>query len=187
MVGRVNYNVVTSGLLEKAKNAKEVEELLVKTCEKLNQAEVNTRLFNKMVRNGVATNDVRNFVSKQAGLKRINHQMNESLTRKAMKAKFIDACALTRKLRHEKVVIKELLRTKFKYSMKKCRKLVKRTIGMTANQRHIHNKKSKRKFEHCKNKMFRDKKNNDFNDIPDRVWEVVKDVNIFQDDTIKSE
>ena len=52
---------VTSGPCSRAKNAEEVEELLENTCNKLNETEVNIRLFNRMVRNGVATNDVRNY------------------------------------------------------------------------------------------------------------------------------
>ena len=98
-----------------------------------------------MVHNGVATNDVRSFVLNQAGLKRVDHKVNESITRKAMKDKLIYACAVARKLRREKVVLKNLLQTEFNYSVKKCRNLVKRTIGKTANQRHIHSKKAKKK------------------------------------------
>ena len=178
---------VTSGPCSRAKNAKEVEELLEKTCNKLNETEVNIRLFNRMVRNGVATNDVRNFVSNQAELKRMDHRMNDSLTRNAMKEKFIDACALARKLKQEKKALKDLLKSEFNYSVKKCRKLVKRTIGRSANQRHIHSRKALKKYAHCAKKMLKEKESHDFKDIPERAWEVVKGVNLFQNDHIASE
>ena len=67
---------------QRDKCAKKVEELLEKTCRSLNETEVNIGLFGKMIRNGVATNDVRSFVSNQAELKRADHEINRSLTRK---------------------------------------------------------------------------------------------------------
>ena len=46
------------------RDSKKVEERLEVTCKKLSETEVNIRLFDKMVRHGVATNDVRAFVTK---------------------------------------------------------------------------------------------------------------------------
>ena len=176
-----------SGPSNGARNAREVEELLEKTCKKLSETEVNIRLFKKMVHNGVATNDVRNFVSKQAELKRTNHRLNESLTKNAMKEKFIDACALARKLRHEKIALKDLLKSEFNYSAKRCRKLVSKTISKTANLRQIHMKKAVRKYKHCKKKMSKEKESHDFDDIPERAWDVVKGVNLFKSSDIARE
>ena len=41
----------------------EVERHYKRTCKKLTEAEVNCAIFNKMVKSGVATNDVHNFVT----------------------------------------------------------------------------------------------------------------------------
>ena len=135
------------------KNAKDVEELLEKTCMKLSETEVNIRLFGKMARNGVATNDVRNFVSNQAALKREDHEINNSLTTKAMKNKFVDACALARRLRHQKCELRNLLISDFNYSKKKCKSIVKKTMGKLSNHRQRHKLKAKKKYDHCANKM----------------------------------
>ena len=103
-------------------NSKMVEERLNLTCKKLCETEVNIRLFSKMVRHGVATNDVRNFAAKQAMLKSINHKMNAELVRRAMKSKLTDACSLAHRLRVEKVKLCNLLREKFKFPKKKVQK-----------------------------------------------------------------
>ena len=168
-------------------NAQVVEEQLEKTCKKLNETEVNIRLFNKMVRNGVATNDVRNFVSKQAELKSMNHEINCSLTKKAMKSKFIDACALARKLRYRKTELKYQLITEFNYSKKKCRTLVKKSMGKMSNHRHKHRIKAMKKYDHCLKKMNDDRMNKDFKDIPERAWDILKGVNLFQNTNITPE
>ena len=66
---------VISDPLRGVKSAEEVEELLERTCRRLNETEVNIGLFGRMVRNGVATNDVRSFVSNQAELKRADNEI----------------------------------------------------------------------------------------------------------------
>ena len=177
----------TSDLSSEVNNAKEVEEQLIETCVKLDETEVNVRLLDKMIRNGVATNDVRNFVTKQAGLKRMNGEINYALTKKAMKSKFVDACSLARKLRKTKTILKNLLTEKFKYSNKECKRIVKRKLGKLTNHRHKIKRKAMKKYHHCESKMKVDKDRCDFSDIPANVWELVKGVNLFQDKDLRPE
>ena len=100
---------IASGLNE-AKDSKVVERQLVRTCLKLSETEVNVKLFSKMVKNGVATNDVRNFVAKQALLKSSNHCLDPVLIRRAMRNKLVDACSLARSLRLKKMELEKVLR-----------------------------------------------------------------------------
>ena len=70
-----------------------VEKQLSRTCSKLAEAATRVELFSRMVRNGVATNDVRCFVAKQSDMKRVNQQFNKNLSKAAMKHKLSDAYA----------------------------------------------------------------------------------------------
>ena len=179
-------NVTSDPCLE-VNNQKVVERQLEETCVKLSEVEVNIRLFSKMKKNGVATNDVRCFVAKQAKLKSSNHRVNIELTKKAMKSKFIDACNQARRLRHRKAELSNLLRNRFNYSGKMCRKLIKRTLGKAANHRHNHIKKAKKKYTHCENKMQKDRDRGDFKDIPWEAWELLQGVNLFNGSQLSPE
>ena len=170
---------ISSDLTTEVKNAKDVEELLERTCRKLCETEINIRLFSKMTRNGVATNDVRNFVSNQAMLKTEDHEINGSVAKKAMKSKFVDACAQARRLRFQKCELRDLLVSEFNYSKKRCRTIIKKTIGELSNHRQEHILKAKNKYDHCKSKMKKDKETSDFADIPARAWDLLEGVNLF--------
>ena len=57
--------------MEKAgRDPKLVEKQLRKVCRRLKETEVNIGMFCQMIRDGVATNDVRNFVQKQSNMKK---------------------------------------------------------------------------------------------------------------------
>ena len=114
-------------------------------------------------------------------MERVDRGMNFALSKKAMKSKFVDACASAKVLRKTKVDLMNQLVVRFKYSKNKCRRLVKEMLGKQASQRHILRKKTVKKYQHCERKMKRDRDRNDFRDIPDCAWEVVKGVNLFQD------
>ena len=49
-----------------SKDPKQVEEQLKRICKRLNDTEVNIDLLKRMVKKGVETNDVKNFVAKQS-------------------------------------------------------------------------------------------------------------------------
>ena len=52
------------------RDPKYVEEQLSRVCKRLTETETNIEMFSRMVRTGVATNDVRSFVVKQSEMKR---------------------------------------------------------------------------------------------------------------------
>ena len=74
---------MTSEPRNELKDPDEVEELFLRTCRKLTEAEVNVAMFQKMLRSGVATNDVRNFVNKQSKMKRTSQKLNFGLSKHA--------------------------------------------------------------------------------------------------------
>ena len=91
-----------------------VERSLERICIKLTQAEVNVKLFSKMVQAGIATNDVRGFVENQASLNKANNQISIGLAKRAMKQKLSDALATASRLRQRKKRVREVLKSKFK-------------------------------------------------------------------------
>ena len=80
----------------------EVEKQLHKISKQLTETEVNIDLFKEMVKKGVMTNEVRHFVSNQAGMKRSDSSINFSLARKTMRSKLRDAYCTAHRLRQGK-------------------------------------------------------------------------------------
>ena len=81
---------------------KRVEQQLFETAVKLTEAEINISLFSKMIRNGIATNDVYNFVRTQTGLRKSSNKLDHKLLRVTMRQKLNDACAYAHRLRRKK-------------------------------------------------------------------------------------
>ena len=79
-----------------------------------------------MVRENVATNDVRNFVKRQSKMKVTSRGINLKVAKSAMKCKLNDLCATADRLRRKKREIKEVLRKDFGYPDAKCRNLIKK-------------------------------------------------------------
>ena len=111
--------------LDVSKDPVTVERQLMKICNKLNVTEVNIGLFNRMIRAGVSTNDVRNFVSKQQKLKRSKLRSNRILSKVAMKQKLFDACSTAVQLRREKKRLRESLHNNGGYSRSKAKRTIK--------------------------------------------------------------
>ena len=112
-----------------------VERNLVTICKKLAQAEVNVKLFSKMVQTGVATGDVRGFVENQANLNKENNQISVGLTKRAMKQKLRDALVTASRLRQKKRRVREVLKRKFNLSESKCKKIMKKAMALATNHR----------------------------------------------------
>ena len=158
----------------------EVVEHYKKTCKRLTEAEVNCNMFSKMIRSGVATNDVRNFINKQSKMKRVNQKMNIGLVKSTMKMKLNDACASANRLRQEKRKLKDLLIHKFKYSKSKCRKVVKSTVKETRSHRVTRKLKASKKYILCDQKMKKIIDDENLQAIPEEVLNIVSGVNIFK-------
>ena len=60
-----------------------MEEQLKGVCRKLNETEAIVEMFSQMVSNGVATNDVRNFVVKQSNMKKSDNKYDLKLSKAA--------------------------------------------------------------------------------------------------------
>ena len=81
---------------------KKVEEQLRGVYKKLNETEAVIDMFSQMVRCGVATNDVRNFVTNQSNMKKTSNNYDLKLSKNVMRRKLNDACAHASRLRREK-------------------------------------------------------------------------------------
>ena len=182
-----NVMIDTNVLTSEASGNEEVERQLETTCLKLNETEINIRLFKKMVVGGVATNDVRNFAEKQALLKTMDNRVNLQLVKKAMKSKLADAYTLAHSLRRRKKALCDQMKTEFNYSRKYCRRVIKDTIEKAANHRLKHRLKAEKKFIHCEKRSTRTKDHNDFMDIPREAWQLLEGVNLFGNEELVSE
>ena len=169
---------MTSARLDVCNDPVLVERQLKLVCRKLNATEINIGLFNRMLKKKVATNDVRNFSDKQNMLKHSYAGTNWILPKVAMTQKLKDAYSTADRLRKEKKELKENL-MKIGYSKSKTKRTVKKVMTMANNYRSRHKKKVIKKFEVCEGKMnvLRDKRDNDM--IPEDIWGIVKDVDVF--------
>ena len=97
------YQKMTSACLNEASSDPyTVERQLFEVCNQLNVTEVNIGLFKRMIKSGVATNDVRNFAHKQQNLNRQASRTAAVLSRIAMKQKLKDAFSTADGLRRKK-------------------------------------------------------------------------------------
>ena len=159
-----------------------VEEQLKGVCRKLNEIEANVEMFSQMVSNGVATNDVRNFVVKQSNMKKSDNKYDLKLSKTAMRRKLNDACAQGSKLRRTKRELESLLITQHGYSKSKLRNLINRVRKQNTYHRTRHKTKTIHKYKHCEKKMKTVSRVINNKSIPRDVWEVLKNVELFNDD-----
>ena len=164
------------------RDPKQVEEQLVRVCRKLTETEVNIEMFGRMVRSGVATNDVHNFVVKQSDMKRVSQKYDLKLSKSAMKRKLSDACALASKLRQSKNRLRSSLIEEFNYSSSKCRNIMLKVNKQNTYHRTKHKSKAMFKYKHCERKVRRVCSQSNIKDIPAAVWDILKDVKLFNQD-----
>ena len=93
----------------KRESERTVEERLRNVVLKLAEVDSNTEMFRVMIRDGVATNEVRSFVSKQTAMKRTTNKIDKSLIRSIMRSKLRDSCAYATRLRQRRGRLKEQL------------------------------------------------------------------------------
>ena len=86
-----------------------VKEQLLRVCKRLNDTEANIEMFSQMVRCGVATNDIRNFVMRQSEMKKTSKKYDVKLSKSAMRRKLNDACPQVSRLRRTKNKLRSLL------------------------------------------------------------------------------
>ena len=122
-------------------------------CRKLSVTEINIGLFNRMLKNKVATNDVRNFSDKQHGLKHTYSGTDWKISKVAMSQKLRDAYSTAGRLRKEKKEVKEILRKEVGYSKSKVKRTIKKIMARASNHRIRHKDKIAMKFEVCEGRM----------------------------------
>ena len=158
-----------------------VEKQLFRVCKKLKETEVKASMFGQMVKRGVATADVRNFVNNQAKLKRADNHIHIPTVRQAMKVKFSDTIASANELRASKKEITEVLNNEFNYSKSKCRKLVRTCMERSEYHKERQESRLTKKFRHCQNKMD-ELRSTSFEPLPQEIRNIVDGVNIFSAD-----
>ena len=159
-----------------------MEEQLKGVCRKLNETEAIVEMFSQMVSNGVATNDVRNFVVKQSNMKKSDNKYDLKLSKAAMRRKLNDACAQASRLRRKKRELESLLATQHEYSKSKLRNLINRVKKQNTHHRTRHKTKTIYKYKHCEKKIKAVSREINNKGIPREVWEILKDVELFNTD-----
>ena len=76
-----------------------MEKLLKDTVFKLTETNANVRMFRRMIKERVATNDIRTFLSSQMAMKRAPSKLDLKLLKQLMRSKLNDLCAYAKRLR----------------------------------------------------------------------------------------
>ena len=153
-----------------------VEGKLWKTFSALAATEGNIYLFDALIKRGLATNDVANFVSKQSLHKRKNSCVDDKVSKLAMKSKLVDALAFAKKLRQDKNVAKKAVLKKYRSQKLKGRNIVSSIVQRYRQTRYIEVEAAKSKIIHLaeKNDARKVKKQ-----APPATLELLSEVNVF--------
>ena len=101
-----------------------VEGRLWRTYKALAATESNIYLFNTLKKQGLATNDVRNFVEKQKINKKVKLHADKKVKKSAMQSKLSDALAYAKRLRQDKNTFKSKVSTKYRERVAKGRRVL---------------------------------------------------------------
>ena len=155
---------------------KTVECQLELTLEKLAATESNIELFNTLISLGLATNDVKNFVTKQCIHKRIDLGPDLKVQKVSMKSKLKDACAFAKRLRQLRDVLKGRLARKYS-DRKACgRRILDRLLEKYRVSKSKQCKENRKKIDHLKQKSVSEKV---IKSVPENTKEFLSDVIIF--------
>ena len=157
---------------------KPVEKYLQDICLKLTEVESTINLFAKMVRTGIATNDIRNFVIKQSKMKRISNSLDIKVLRSTMKSKLRDACAFANRLRQQRNRLKKSIMNKYRGNVSRGNSVIRLCVNRAKQHRLKCDKKNRMKYETCKNKQSA---YTVLEGLPDGVMNIVSKVNVFND------
>ena len=149
-------------------------------CMSIAETESNIIMFNKMIRGGVSTNDIRHFSVKQAAQCRIYTKTNLHMEKIAMKHKRKDALAFVKRLRQEKHRTKLSLEMIYEDDRKKVRTIIDR-INRRASDYKVWLKEAKQqKIDHLIFKRQIDCTNaRSLSACPPRVKALLEKVDIF--------
>ena len=155
---------------------KTVECQLGMTLDKIAATEANVELFEKLLKLGLATNDIKNFILKQSAQKRILCKPDFKVLRSAMRSKLSDACAFLKRLRRLRDTLKK--RIARKYSSRKAygRKVVDELVSKYREKKILELKKVRRKIEFLKEKEEAEQV---IRTAPATTGEFLENVNLF--------
>ena len=100
---RVAYSTIKAVKMVNKNNQKSgAENVYRKTCLAVVESESTVMMLNRMIRSGIATNDVMSFSMNQAKLRRIHKEPSRKIEKAAMKLKRNDAIAHSKRLRQQR-------------------------------------------------------------------------------------
>ena len=156
-----------------------VEGRLWRTYKALAATESNIYLFNTLKKQGLATNDVRNFVEKQKINKKVKLHGDKKVKKSAMQSKLSDALAYAKRLRQDKNTFKSKVSTKYRDSVAKGRRVLDELHKRYLVLRDSHMGTAKKKVEWYREKEILTKS---FIEAPDFAKDLLSGVNIFSED-----
>ena len=156
---------------------KTVEEQLLKTTRLLIDTESNIALFSKMIKHGLSTNDVYNFVRNQSDLRKSSNRVDYKLMKNNMRQKLNDACSYATKLRQNRKALLDKLFKKHVENRTRARKVVEHLKEKSRRQKERNRKRDSEKYNHCKRKQQEDRT---WEGIPEETKKIIRGVNIFK-------
>ena len=150
----MKLNRLITATPSKGKNKSVVKQLKENTL-KLTEAEATIKLLSRMVRTGIATNDVYSFVRNQCKLRKASNKLDHRLIKSTMRQKLNDACAFASRLRQAKGRLRQSLILKHNCNKTRATKYLDRLKKEASDHSMKCNKKNERKFQHCKKKAGR--------------------------------
>ena len=167
----LQLNVVDTSLQNKT-----VECQLEEIVEKIAATEANIYLFRTLIGLGLATNDVKNFISKQIIHKRVAKNPDLKVQRMAMRSKLVDACAFVKRLRQLRDKLKGKVARKYSSRKSLGRRVLDRVACKYKRLREKEISDCQAKIEHIKHKNEMDKI---LKSVPNCTEDLLSEVNIF--------
>ena len=168
----------------KRESERTVEERLRNVVLKLAEVDSNTEMFRVMIRDGVATNEVRSFVSKQTAMKRTTNVIDKSVVRSIMRSKLRDSCAYATRLRQRRGRLKEQLYKKHIHHKHQAIKVLSRLNAKGKEYRRRCDNKNWAKLSLCRAKQQR---LDCMDQAPREAKKYLENVNVFAADKVTPE
>ena len=162
-----------------APRTKTVEGRLLETLYKLAVTEGNLHLFSTLRKLGLSTNDVTNFVSKQASHKKVKLEIDAKGRAAAMKSKIVDASAHAKRLRQEKNLCRQRVLKKYRGNKSLGRKVLDELLTKYRDRKLHEYDKADKKIQFYREKSVAEKS---MKRVPSEASELLLGVNIFSPD-----
>ena len=149
-----------------------------KVCMSIAETEANINMFNRMIREGVSTNDIRHFSVKQAEQCRVYKKTNLCIEKVAMKSKRTDALALVKRLRQIKHRTKQSLKAIYTDDIKKAHRIIDKINRKASGYRSWLKELKHQKIDHLAERQRKEETNcRTILNCHPRVRSILKDIN----------